>query len=174
MKEVWFLVMQVQREFRSFRKDVRPGRLLFLATCPNVERGGTMTLSRQAGVILRRFVWDAVCVVVCGKRKVSLFYNELGNDGRPVRVHEEQHDVPYGVSKLAHGISLVDSRPGWGLAKPVVGIGYHVVGRAISARSDKRVITHEILCYQLGKTAAAVRQAGMRPAGSTREVRITR
>ena len=49
--------MQVQREFRVFRKDVRPGRLLFLATCPFVdaEQSG-MNLFKQARCVLRRWV----------------------------------------------------------------------------------------------------------------------
>ena len=49
--------MQIQREFRVFRKDVRPGRLLFLATCPFVdaEQSG-MNLFKQARCVLRRWV----------------------------------------------------------------------------------------------------------------------
>ena len=44
----------MQREFRVFRKDGRPGRLLFLATCPYVEAEGNMNLFKQARSVLRR------------------------------------------------------------------------------------------------------------------------
>ena len=77
-------------------------------------------------------------------------------------------EVPAGKSKAAYGISHVDEK--WGLGRPVVVLGYHCAGRAVSMHSDERAISHIIACYQRGKNTADTRQMLMRAAGYTREV----
>ena len=53
----------------------------------------------------------------------------------------------------------------------MVVIGYAMVGRCASVRSEHRVITHIIAAYRKGRTSAAVHQMLMRAAGRSRQVR---
>ena len=110
---------------------------------------------------------DAVCVVVCGSKDVHLLYN---SDDEPLARKDEgiKLTVPGGESKPAYGIKYVDKK--WGPYKPVVILGYNCIGRAVSIRSNTRVINYHIAGYQRGKNAADTRQMLMRSAGYTREV----
>lgn len=75
------------------------------------------------------------------------------------------------VKQVGVGIQQVDDHPEFGPTVPVVVIGYAMVGRCASVRSEHRVITHIIAAYKNGRTTAAVHQMLMRGAGRTREVR---
>lgn len=90
----------------------------------------------------------------------------------PVRgireVRQYDLEVPKGLSKAQLGIQHVDDK--WGINTKVIFIAYHGAGRAVSVRSNERVITHMIACYRKGKTSADVRQMLMRAAGNTRQV----
>lgn len=58
----------------------------------------------------------------------------------------------------------------FGLARPLIVIGYNVIGRCASIRSTNRVITHVIGAYQLGKSKADAEQMLLRSNGKSRQV----
>ena len=106
--------------------------------------------------------------MVYASRMINLLYrsaDERTSQGKGVRM-----DVPAGCSKAAYGISYVNRI--WGLQRPVMVLTYLCGGRAVSIRSNTRVITHVIAGYQPGRNAADTYQMLMRAGGSTAEVRI--
>ena len=57
-----------------------------------------------------------------------------------------------------------------GEVRPLIVIGYNMIGRCTSIRSKHRVITHIIGAYQQGRSKADAEQMLMRGNGKSREV----
>lgn len=72
------------------------------------------------------------------------------------------------IKQVSQALEKVDRM--FGLKMQVVVIGYHMVGRCASLRSQRRVITHIIAAYRKGRATANVEQMLMRGAGKTRQV----
>lgn len=122
---------------------------------------------------------DAVVVVVDSNNEASLLFQPWGdetevpagaNTGRGLQLSElpEHDDMTKGTSKVAAAIEYVDLR--WRKTRPAIVVAYHCVKRAVSVRSDDRVLTHIIASLGSGSNTADVHQALMRGAGYTRVV----
>jgi hypothetical protein len=143
------------------RPDGTPGRqagkLLLVATCPWVRVAGRATTEAQAlwYMAARNADRRTVCLVVSGTGVKKLSHNDAG----------ELYVVNAYAKDLGTAIDRVDREHG--LSWRVAVFGYQLVGRSVSVRSDRRVITHEFVMLGKACLVGAMHQTTMRFSGRT-------
>ncbi|CAK0778104.1 hypothetical protein CVIRNUC_004565 [Coccomyxa viridis] len=155
-----------KRVFDEFHADIRPGRLMMVATTPRVNAGDN-TVFHQAEMTLADRCPDAACLVVHGGG-INLLYRNA-DDPEAAHGYGVHLKKNFDVKEVGAAIAFIDAS--WGLQVPIIVFGYHCVGRSKSIRSDKRVITHLIVALQSGKSAPDLKQTIMRFGGFTANVR---
>lgn len=82
--------------------------------------------------------------------------------GQLLRTEPSGANESYQVEQISGCLDQLDKDPDYGLEISVVVIGYAMVGRSASVRSERQVITHIIAAYRTGRSAPAVHQMLMR------------
>lgn len=182
----------------EFNTDKRQGRLMMLCLSPYVNCGDAMTSFGMAELILQEYVPDAICVVVHGGGVNALYNPETGPGGAStssdystgcgerifnkegvrrrhgawqagaLNLRRQCNQRPQVAKQASIAIKEFDER--YSLKRPIIVIGYNVIGRCASIRSRKRVITHIISGYQKARNTADLEQMALRGNGLTKEV----
>lgn len=187
--------LQVVKELRHFNEDPRCGRLMMVCLTPYVRCADKMTSFSMAETILREHVPDAVCLVVHGNGVNALYSGGPGPSSSSAPdystapgevIMRESGSIAGGdkrkqrtrpgpdrrgnskARQASEGIEQFDTR--YGSARPIIVVGYNMIGRCASIRSRKRVITHIIGGYQNGRSKGDLEQMLLRGNGQTRSV----
>ncbi|DBA67760.1 TPA: hypothetical protein ACH3X2_000073 [Trebouxia sp. C0005] len=187
---------EVVKELRHFNEDPRCGRLMMVCLTPYVRCADKMTSFSMAETILREHVPDAVCLVVHGNGVNALYSGGPGPSSSSAPdystapgevIMRESGSIAGGdkrkqrtrpgpdrrgnskARQASEGIEQFDTR--YGSARPIIVVGYNMIGRCASIRSRKRVITHIIGGYQNGRSKGDLEQMLLRGNGQTRSVR---
>lgn len=183
-----WIILQVAEEMLTFRTDSRNGRLMMVSLTPYEDRGSAMSSFGLARVILQEHVPDAVCIVVHKGGVNALYNNSQAGRGYSTshgeQIYREAASVPQAAGravpqpphaaheKLAKQASIAIKKmdDDFGLSRPVIVIGYNVLGRCASIRSSKRCITHIIVGDQKARSKGDLEQLAFSGNGDTREV----
>lgn len=183
----------------EFNADSRRGRLMLMCLSPYVNTSEATTLFDHARIILEKYVPDAVCIVAHGGGMNALYNPETRGSasssrdyssgrGETIWVEDAQagrralrrrHRAQVGrrpvrgpitskAKQASIAIKQFDER--FSLKRPIIVIGYNVIGRSASIRSRGRVITHIIGGYQRARNKADLEQMALRGNGKTRQV----
>jgi hypothetical protein len=153
----------VRAYFAAFRDDVRRGRLMMVALSPfhTARDVNSQTIAAKA---LRR-VPDAF-VLVASASGVQLRYRDVDERRKRVEVMSSlttgrRMDVP-------EALDYADAK--FGLARPGIVVGMNILTRCLSARSDKRGLTHILAAPTSGRNTADTDQMLSRGNGKLAEL----
>lgn len=85
--------IQVVAEFKTFREDQRPGRLMMCCLTPYVRKDTAMTSFAMAHRVLESHCPEAICLMVHGRGVNAIFKDPRQPDcskGQGMVMHEEE------------------------------------------------------------------------------------